>query len=467
MVRQSPIAAPWQLIIPEGMYKCLHTHLFPGDGHGHAAAILAGVSNTRRGTRLLARDLHLAEDGKDYVTGTHTHHTLRAEFIRKQVRQARDEHLAYLAIHNHGGTDRVMFSDDDLHSQNEGYPALLDITRGLPVGAVVFAEDAAAGRVWTSHDSQYSLQDIVVVGTNRRVLRPQPLLPHDPATNDVYDRQTKLFGPAGQRILANAEVAIIGLGGVGSMLAEFLGRLGVGYFVLIDPDHVEPSNLPRLVGACVADAELATPKVVVAEQNIRRANPEATIRIHKSEVQDPDAIADLKGCDYMFLAADTMKARLIFNCLVHQYLIPGHQIGTKITSTPSGVIESVMAHARPVTPESGCLECNRLIDHNRLTWEMLSNEQRRIQAYVEDDDVVAPSVITLNASGVDCALNHFLFHMTCLAKDQAGTPYIQFRPLEQEVRRVRPGREPGCLYCSHRADGHLARGDSYPLPDVK
>ena len=35
-------------------------------------------------------------------------------------------------------------------------------------------------------------------------------------------------------------------------------------------------------------------------------------------------------CDYLFLAADTMRARLLFNAIVHQYLVPGVQVGAKV-----------------------------------------------------------------------------------------------------------------------------------------
>ena len=53
-----------------------------------------------------------------------------------------------MAIHNHGGRESVEFSGDDLQSHERGYPALLDIMRGVPVGALVFASDAIAGDIW-------------------------------------------------------------------------------------------------------------------------------------------------------------------------------------------------------------------------------------------------------------------------------------------------------------------------------
>ena len=53
----------------QGMYARLHTHLFPGDGDEHGAVILAGLAETEHGVRLLARELHFAKDGRDYVQG--------------------------------------------------------------------------------------------------------------------------------------------------------------------------------------------------------------------------------------------------------------------------------------------------------------------------------------------------------------------------------------------------------------
>ena len=77
----TPVKGPWELIIPEGMFKSLMSHLFPGDADEHGAVILAGIVTDSRGTRLLARELHPAIDGTDYVPGKRGYRMLRAEFI--------------------------------------------------------------------------------------------------------------------------------------------------------------------------------------------------------------------------------------------------------------------------------------------------------------------------------------------------------------------------------------------------
>ncbi|MFP3415922.1 ThiF family adenylyltransferase, partial [Bacillus sp. SIMBA_074] len=69
----------------------------------------------------------------------------------------------------------------------------------------------------------------------------------------TYDRQARIFGDRGQAILASSKVAVVGLGGIGSLIGEYLARLGVGELLYIDPDRLDPTNLPRVVGARRSD----------------------------------------------------------------------------------------------------------------------------------------------------------------------------------------------------------------------
>jgi molybdopterin/thiamine biosynthesis adenylyltransferase len=77
---------------------------------------------------------------------------------------------------------------------------------------------------------------------------------------DRHDRQIRAFGHDGQRRLGAATAAVVGAGGIGSLLVQGLAHLGVGRLIVIDPDRVEPSNLNRLAGATAADARTECPK---------------------------------------------------------------------------------------------------------------------------------------------------------------------------------------------------------------
>ncbi len=468
----------WHLVIPEGMYGRLQAHLFPGDGDEHGAVIAAGISRTSDGRiRLLARKLHLAQDGVDYVPGKRGYRMLRANFIRDRILECRDEKLAYLAAHNHGGSTRVEFSDDDLRSHERGYPALLDIARGVPVGALVFAKEAVAGDIWLPGGLRVKLANASIVGRRLRQITPAPYRSGN-AIDPDYDRQVRLFGDAGQSKLAGTKIAIIGLGGVGSLLAEFLARLGVGHFILIDPERIEGTNRPRIVGATRWDTrswftrapwpkwvrrlaeKTATSKVRIAARVIRRANKQATIEALKADVLHPDVATKLLDCDYLFLAADTMRARLLINAIVHQYLIPAVQVGSKVVhDKASGEITGIHTIARPITPESGCLWCNQLINRSKLQDEAQTEHEREAQRYVDEPTIVAPSVVTLNAVGAAQAANDFLFYMTGLTSPDASTAYMRFDPRRREVSLDNPRRSWDCTECGTGTNGRLGRGD--------
>ncbi|WP_439544008.1 ThiF family adenylyltransferase [Hyphomicrobium sp.] len=470
----------WSLTIPEPLFETLQRHLFPGDGDEHGAVMVAGLQMCAGGkVRLLARDVFLAEDGVDYVPGKRGYRMLKAQFIQRHILSCRDERLVYLAIHNHGGAGSVSFSSDDIASHERGYPALLDISRGNAVGALVFAQGAVAGDIWLPGGRRVSLDRAEIIGRRRTIIRPAPIA--RPGNADPrYDRQTRLFGDAGQAILAGAKVAIIGLGGVGSLVAEYLARLGVGAFVLIDPDRLDPSNIPRVAGARRSDVwwtlsgpyapswlrrmalAHSTRKVKIARRVIRQANPGARIEAIAQNILDPVAAKAIMECDYIFLAADEMRARLLVNAIVHQYLIPGVQIGSKISVDAGGTLTDIFSVVRPLRPGMNCLWCNQLINPGKLADEAKTGRERKGQRYVDDDEVVAPSVITLNAVGAAHACDDFLFFMTGLSNPDLSLDFARYDSRARLMSLSSPRADPDCPECGCAQNARLGHGSTGP-----
>ena len=471
----------YELVFPEVLWKQLHDHLFPGDADEHGAVIAAGVARVGSRVRLLARHVFLAEDGVQCVAGQRGYRMLTAEFVREQALFCRDEQLAYLAVHNHGGRDSVAFSRDDLRSHERGYPALRDITRGQVVGGVVVAQNAVAGDLWL-HDGRAPLARTRVIGRNLTDMFSSPTTrPTD--VPETYDRQARIFGDRGQAVLRAQTVGIIGLGGVGSLVAEYLSRLGVGSLVLVDPDRLEATNVPRVVGSTARDAvsaltqagrpgwlqrgakRLARLKVDIAAREARRANPEIKLEKYPKSVVEADAAQALLCCDFLFLAADSMQARLVFNSLVHQFLIPGIQLGAKVpVDRTSGQVGRVFSVARPVLPGRGCLWCNGLITPGGLQEEALTPEERRAQRYVDEEDIPAPSVITLNALAAAHGVNDYLFRVTGLREEKASDDYVYIEPRTGNVRLDMPRADAHCLECGPGPGSRFARGDARQLP---
>ncbi len=478
-----PLTMKNEFRIPQAMFDSLQKHLFPGDNDEHGAVIAAGICRSARGTRFLARKLFIAREGVDYIPGKFGYRALTAEFVARVSGYCSKNKLAYFAIHNHGGEGSVGFSGDDLASHKRGYPALLDINKGVPVGALVFAKGAVAGEIWTRSGVE-ALDSMVVVGMNHQRLFPRPhLMPAE--LEEVYHRQSLLFGQKGQQILKGAKVGIIGMGGVGSLVNEWLARLGVGEILAIDYDKLEPSNRSRVVGSKWWDApelllnsshgwlrrlgmRASKYKVHIGRRVALTANPAIRYEPIVGSISQESVALKLKDADYIFLCADSMESRLVFNALVHQYLVAGVEIGSKVqVAGATGAITDIFCATRPVIPQSlgGCLWCNQLINPSKLQEEAVSPEQLKRQKYVSDEAVGAPSVITLNALGAAQAANEFLFSMVGLHQNDGLK--TEMRLNYPRVRKLVKGENaytPTCLHCGEGLNAVIGRGDGADLP---
>lgn len=107
-----------------------------------------------------------------------------------------------------------------------------------------------------------------------------------------WGRTELLVGAEGVAKLANARVAVFGLGGVGGYAAEALARAGVGYLRLVDGDVVEPSNRNRQIVAL--ESRAGQPKAEVMASRIRDINPEVDLDVHTT-FMTPDSVGDFVG----------------------------------------------------------------------------------------------------------------------------------------------------------------------------
>ncbi len=122
-------------------------------------------------------------------------------------------------------------------------------------------------------------------------------------------RTEALLGTDALARLKAASVAVFGIGGVGSYVAETLARAGVGRLILVDGDEVAPSNLNRQL---IADVEtVGMRKVDAARMRIAKIAPDCTVETHDlfylPEVADE---IPLGGLSYIADAVDTVSAKI-------------------------------------------------------------------------------------------------------------------------------------------------------------
>ena len=121
-----------------------------------------------------------------------------------------------------------------------------------------------------------------------------------------FDRQSFL-GPDSEGKLSAATLGLVGLGGGGSHIVQQTGHLGIGGYVLVDPDHLTDTNTNRLIGGTLADLEAATTKVAIAARLIRGLQERP--RIIPMIDSWHNATAQLKRCDIIVGAVDSYKER--------------------------------------------------------------------------------------------------------------------------------------------------------------
>lgn len=124
-----------------------------------------------------------------------------------------------------------------------------------------------------------------------------------------FARTELLLGAEAMARLAAARVAIVGLGGVGSCVAEALVRSGVGAFTLIDGDGVDASNVNRQMEATALT--LGQPKVVAMRERMLTVNPAATIDA-RAEYFAAGRLGLLTEprCDFVVDAIDDIEAKV-------------------------------------------------------------------------------------------------------------------------------------------------------------
>jgi molybdopterin/thiamine biosynthesis adenylyltransferase len=143
--------------------------------------------------------------------------------------------------------------------------------------------------------------------------RPKETTPPPDSGVERYARHIVLreIGGPGQKRLREAKVLVIGAGGLGSAVLQYLGAAGVGTIGVIDDDVVDVGNLQRQV--IHTDARRGVPKVFSAMQAIAALNPLVTVRPYNRRLTD-DIAADLfADYDLIVEGTDDIEAKYLAN----------------------------------------------------------------------------------------------------------------------------------------------------------
>ena len=135
----------------------------------------------------------------------------------------------------------------------------------------------------------------------------------DPTQLDRYSRHIIMddVGPEGQKALLDADVLVLGAGGLGSPIIQYLAAAGVGRLGIADDDVVERSNLQRQI--IHADADVGRPKVESAAEFVADLNPDVTVDAHETRVTADNVDELIADYDFVVDGSDNFETRFLVN----------------------------------------------------------------------------------------------------------------------------------------------------------
>ena len=128
-----------------------------------------------------------------------------------------------------------------------------------------------------------------------------------------FSRQIILkdIGALGQKRIIQSKVLIIGMGGLGCPVAEFLTRAGVGTLGIVDYDNVDLSNIHRQSLYNVSDIKKS--KVLVAKKKLKKINSKTNVIIHKIRIDKNNLKKIIKKYDYIVDGSDNFETKFLIN----------------------------------------------------------------------------------------------------------------------------------------------------------
>ena len=441
------------LVFPAPELERLRTTLLSHAPKEAAALVLAGYARGEWGVRLLAHESIIVPVDA-YTVQEEYRLQVAPVFLAAVLKKARIGGWAILLVHTHPFADETHFSWVDDQGEALLVPTLFQRAADRPHASLVLGPASFDARTYLSHDSRPSSIDLLVesgpsVTYERRITTRIEVGPE-------ADRSVRAFGEKGQIALGLLTIAIVGLGGMGSIVAEELAHLRVGRLILIDDDSLEVTNLNRVVGATLAD--VGRPKVDVAADYVSRIQSFTRVVAHNGSALDSSVATSLLSADLIVCCTDTHGSRAVLNQFAYQYLVPVIDLGVRIDVDRSGMATTT-GRVQMLAPGLACLACHNILDPDQVRRDLMTEVARRQDPYIVGAREPQPAVISLNGTIASQGV-------TMLLSAAIGFPSSARHQIYQgasgTIRAISSQSTPKCVICS--SEGVLARGDLWPMP---
>ena len=436
----------YRLLLRGDFLRKLDDYFFPSPAFNleSYAVIFLSPARSRKMTSLLQTELWLPKP-EDYERRTPTFLKMRDEYVSRYNTYCADNGYSLLSLHSHPfdhGAGNFFSSEDNGNDRRNFNFFRRLVPKGILASGVMNRSRTFTARLFDGrrHEASplmfseilhvdYPLRKQTTVVDKSTVISRPTVMKARPAANlftaadgssrmdiktdGMFDRQIRVFGKDGQELMGKLRVCMVGVGGLGSVLAEILVRLGIRDFTLIDDDVAGETNLNRFSGMYYRDVDKKRPKVRIARRLIRQVCPTARVRMVQQEVYVRAATNALKEADVVFICTDNVTSRDFVNKFCVQYTLPCISLGSVIQySKEKKRITAVLGEVLMMIPGSSrdkfCLMCAGAINTDMLKLENTpGNLAERVRGYVLGDEEPAPAVRYLNGVVADLAAAEF------------------------------------------------------------
>lgn len=262
--------------------------------------------------------------------------------------------------------------------------------------------------------------------------------------SDRYDRNIRLFGEDGQRRLREEKVAVVGVGGLGSPLAQHLALLGVGQIALVDDEELDNTNRNRFIGARHDDPVPGSPKVELVARLIREINPDVMAIPLKCSLITSEAFNAVREADCIFGCFDEDGPRAVLNELCAAYAKPYFDLASDVPEP--GIYGGKVCVA---WDGNGCLNCLDELDEDDVRRYLAPEAERAQEAAIYGVPHKAlgdtgPSVAPINGVIAALAATEFMVAITGIRQP---TRLMKYRgDIPKFIVNTDPP-QPNCPYC--------------------
>lgn len=346
--------------MPDRIHKQLCDHLIRPDGQEDLCfATYIPSSGKERFTGIISKIILPYENERS----VHGNAEFYSDYLIRSAKIAseRKEGLVFLHSHPFPGWQGMSYPDEI--AENRISATAFALTGRPLLGMTIGNDESWSARCWFKDDkikrtyhkewciSVRVIEEALSVTFNDRLLKPK-------SSTQTQIRTISSWGQKTQDDISRLKIGIVGLGSVGSIVAEILSRTGVTNFVLIDFDSVEAKNLDRTQGAYKSDIGKA--KVEVIAKSITNSSPVADIFVDPVEfsICEEEGYKAALDCDLLFSCVDKPWARQVLNFISYAHLIPVIDGGIIVRTNSSNTkLLGASWRAHTVGYERTCLEC--------------------------------------------------------------------------------------------------------------